>query len=190
MAEKIYAGILVDRVRRVTEGLPDDQQGSITTGRGYLDKIFTLKQIGGKAREKKRSVYVGFMNLEKAYNKVNREALWQVLGMYAVGDKLLSGIKSMYVNSLVCLRVKRGDNECFRIESSVGQDCVMFSWLFNVYMDAVMKEVKRGMGWRGVRLLEKGKEWRLPGLLQADDLILCGESEEDLKVMMGRFVDM
>ena len=33
-------------------------------------------------------------------------ALWQVLKMYDVGDKLLSGIKSMYVDSLICVRVQ------------------------------------------------------------------------------------
>ena len=32
------------------------------------------------------------------------------------------------------------------------------------------------------------RELRLPGLLYADDLILCGESEDDLKAMAGRFV--
>ena len=34
---------------------------------------------------------------------------------------------------------------------------------------------------------EDGREWRLPGLLYADDLVLCGESEEGLRVMVGRF---
>ena len=29
--------------------------------------------------------------------------------------------------------------------------------------------------------------WRLPDLLYADDLSLCGESEEDLRAMVGRF---
>ena len=51
-------------------------------------------------------MYVGIMDLEKAYDRVNREALWQVLRMYDVGGKLLNGIKSMYVNSLACVRVK------------------------------------------------------------------------------------
>ena len=41
---------------------------------------------------------------------VNREALWQVLKMYDVGGKLLNGIKSMYVNSLACIRVKGGES--------------------------------------------------------------------------------
>ena len=46
-----------------------------------------------------------------------------------------------------------------------------------IYMDAVMKEVKREMGRRGMRFQEEGREWRLPGILYADDLVLCGESE-------------
>ena len=36
-----------------------------------------------------------------------------------------------------------------------------------------MKEVKMGMGRRGVRFQEEGRE---PGLLFADDSVLCGES--------------
>ena len=50
--EKIYAGILVDRVHRVTWGMIDDEQGGFRTGRGFVDQIFTLKQIGEKARKK------------------------------------------------------------------------------------------------------------------------------------------
>ena len=53
--------------------------------RGCIDQIFTLKQVGEKAREKKRRMCVSFIDLENAYNRVNREALSQVLRMYYVG---------------------------------------------------------------------------------------------------------
>ena len=43
--------------------------------------------IGEKACEKKCS----------AYDRIIREALWQVLRMYDVGGKLLGGIKSMLI---------------------------------------------------------------------------------------------
>ena len=99
-------------------------------------------------------------------------------------ENVLDGIKSMYVESLACVRVKEGTNEWFRIDSRLRQGCIIFPWLFNVYMDAIMKEVKMGMGKRGVRFMEDGREWRLPGLLYADDLVLCGESEEDLRAMV------
>ena len=53
-----------------------------------------------------------------------------------------------------------------------------------------MKEVKNGVGRKEVRFLEEGREWILLGLLYADDLVLCGESEEHLRVMVGRFVEV
>ena len=46
-----------------------------------------------------------------------------------------------------------------------------------------------GMGRRGVRFQVEGREWRLPSLLYADDLVLCGESEEDLRAIVGRFIE-
>ena len=51
-------------------------------------------------------MYVGFMDLGKAYDRVNREALCQVLRMYDVGGKLLNSFKSMYANSLACIIVR------------------------------------------------------------------------------------
>ena len=46
-----------------------------------------------------------------------------------------------------------------------------------------------GMGRRGVRFQE-GREWRLPSLLYAYDLVLCGESEEDLRAPLEHFVEV
>ena len=82
-----------------------------------------------------------------------------------MGVKLLSGIKSKNVDSSAFVRVKDGESEWFRIDSEVRQGGIMSPWLFNVYMDAVLKKVKMGMGMKGVRFLEDDREWRLPGLL-------------------------
>ena len=50
--------------------------------------------------------------------------------------------------------------------------------------------MKIGMGRMGVRFLDDGREWRLPCLLYADDLVLCVESEEDLSAMLGQFAEV
>ena len=70
--------------------------------------------------------------------------------------KLLSGINSMYANSIAYIRVKGGESEYFRIEKALRQVCIMCSWLFNVYMNTEMKKVKMGMGRMGVRFVEEG----------------------------------
>ena len=54
-------------------------------------------QIGEKADEKNWRVYVGFIDLEKVYDRVNKWALWQMLGMYDVDDKRLNGMKRLRV---------------------------------------------------------------------------------------------
>ena len=43
----------------------DDQQWGFRAERVYVYQIFTIEQIGEKASEKKRRVYVGFVDLEK-----------------------------------------------------------------------------------------------------------------------------
>ena len=53
------------------------------------------------------------------------------------GGKLLSGIKSMYVDNSAYVRVKRCENKRFRIGSGVRQGCIMSPRLFKVYMDGV-----------------------------------------------------
>ena len=61
--------------------------------------------------------------------------------------------------------------------------------LFNVYMDGVM-EVKMEMERREVSFMEDGRGWKFPGFLYADDLVLCGELEKDLTVMVEKFVEV
>ena len=58
----------------------------------------------------------------------------------------MRGIKSRYVGSSPYVKVKWGESEQFRIDSGMRQGCIMSPWLFNLYMDAVMKEVKMGIG--------------------------------------------
>ena len=101
-------------------------------------------------------VYVSFRDLKRAYDRVNREALQQVLRMYGVGSKLLNRIKSIYINITARVRVKGGENECFMIDSGLRQGRIMSPWSFNVYMDEVMKEVKRRVERKGVKFKEGG----------------------------------
>ena len=77
--------------------------------------------------------------------------------MYDFRGKHLSGIKSIYADSSAYVSVKWGESEQFRIDGGVRQGCIMSPWLFNIYIEEVMKEVKMGMRRRGVRFLEDGR---------------------------------
>ena len=49
---------------------------------------------------------------------------------------------------------------------------------------------ENGDGEERSTIYEKGRGMSLPGLLYADELVLCGESEEDLRSMVGRFIEV
>ena len=51
--------------------------------------------------------------------------------------------------SSASVRVKGGKSKQFRIDSEVRQGGIMSPWLFTVYLDGVMKEVKMWMGMHG-----------------------------------------
>ena len=49
---------------------------------------------------------------------------------------------------------------------------------------------ENGDGEEGSEISGEGREGRLPNLLYADDLVLFDESEEDLRTMVGCFVEV
>ena len=48
------------------------------------------------------------------------------------------------------------ESECYNVDSGVRQGYIMSPWVFNVYIDSIMREVKIGIGRMVVRFLEEG----------------------------------
>ncbi len=55
------------------------------------------------------------MDLEKAYDRVDWIALWDVLKIYGVGGNLLSALKSFNENASVCVKISEETSEHFEI---------------------------------------------------------------------------
>ncbi len=47
------------------------------------------------------------MDLEKAYNRVDWEAMWNVLKVYEASERLLDGVKVFYRNASACIKQRR-----------------------------------------------------------------------------------
>ncbi len=56
-----------------------DEQLCFQKGRGNVDKIFAVKILVEKYLEKDRKLFAAFMDLEKAYGRIDRKGLW-ILG--------------------------------------------------------------------------------------------------------------
>ena len=79
-------------------------------------------------------------------------------------------------------------SEWFPVNVLLRQGCVMSPWLFNVYMDGVVREVNvRALG-KGLELPSaNGGRFEINQLLFADDTALVADSEEKLCRLMSEF---
>ncbi len=60
-------------------------------------------------------------------------------------------------------------SESFEVKVGVGQGCVMSPWLFNIYMDGCIREMKVDVWDLGARLNVRGVELPLVAGLYTDD---------------------
>ena len=52
-------------------------------------RFLIVRQICEKYLEKGKDVYFAFLDLEKAYDRVDRDAMWNVLRSNGIGGRLL-----------------------------------------------------------------------------------------------------
>ena len=186
---KVYGRILIERVRGMTEGMIDEEQCGFRRGRGCVDQVFTVKQLSEKYVGKGKDLFVAYMDLEKAYDRIDRDAMWRVLRMYGINGNLLRAIQSLYAESEARVRVCREEGEWFGVKVGLRQGCVMSPWLFNLFMDGVMKEVREKAGEIGASLWDARRncEWNVEWLMFADDTVLVGDSEQKLQKLVKEF---
>ena len=66
---KVFAKILNDRVRCLTENRLLEEQAGFTSGRGCIDQIFIIRQLTEKYLEKDKKMYAAFIDMERRMTK-------------------------------------------------------------------------------------------------------------------------
>ena len=146
------------------------------------------KQECAKYLANLKDVFWAFMNLETAYDAIDRHGLWQMLIVYAVGGNFMKAVQSFHVDSRACVRVGNDASEWLPANVGLRQSSVMSPWLFNVNMDGVDREVNFRMLWKGLELLSANSgRFEINQLLFADDTALMADSEEMLCRLVSEF---
>ena len=67
-------------------------------GRRCMDQVFAIRQEREKYRQNGKDVFWELIDLEKAYDTIDRHDMWQMLRVYGVGGKLLKAVQSFYID--------------------------------------------------------------------------------------------
>jgi hypothetical protein len=171
-----YRGIkLLDQVMKVLERVIekrvrdkvqiDSMQFGFRSGRGTTDAIFIVRQMQEKFLGKKRDLWIAFVDLEKAFDRVPRDVVWWALRTLRVDEWLIRVIQSMYEGVSTAVKLGDRESESFSVRVGVHQGSVLSPLLFIIVLEALSIKFRTGAPWE---------------LLYADDLALIAESEEKL----------
>ena len=152
-ASKIYSRILEKRVRGYVENMLGEWQHGFRPGRSTVDLIFTVKMILEKSWEWGIEKFALFIDMEKAFDRVPRQKMWQILSneRYKVPAKLVRVIRNTYSQCLSKVRGRNLESDLFSIDTGVRQGDILSPLLFVIYMDSCFRDV--GVGGHGEETL-------------------------------------
>ena len=173
-----YRGLkLIEQVmkvlERVVEGLIrqrveiDEMQCGFMSGRGTTDAIFIVRWLQEKHLAANKSLYMAFIDLEKAFDHVPRDVMWWAMRKLGIDEWLACLVLSMYKDVRSRVRVGDGYSEEFGVGVGVHQGSVLSPLLFIIVLEALSREFRTGCPWE---------------LLYADNLIISAGSKEELLV--------
>ena len=109
---------------------------------------------------------MAFVDFEKAFGRVPREVSWCALRHAGVEEWMVNVIKSLYERVTTAVKRNGEESENFKVKVGVHQGSVLSPLLFNIVMQAIADNFKKGLPWE---------------LLYADDLVLLAESRLELE---------
>ncbi|GFS23325.1 retrovirus-related Pol polyprotein from type-1 retrotransposable element R2 [Elysia marginata] len=154
-----------------------EEQAGFREGISCTDQIFVLRTIIDQSLEWNSSIYVNFIDFEKAFDSVYHGTLWKILQSYGVPQKIINILSNMYAENQCCVRHREQHSEWFTVKSGVWQGCVISPILFLLVFDWVMKKSiarkPRGITWKAFDHLEDEDF--------ADDIALLSHSHKDMQ---------
>ena len=114
-AAKLKGKVVIKRIsRRVDKKLSKEQAG-FRSGRSTTKQIFVLRNIIEQSVEWNASLYICFIDYEKAFDSVHRETLWRIMSSYGIPPKLVRMVQAMYKGSQCAVIDGEGKTDWFDI---------------------------------------------------------------------------
>lgn len=177
---KVLALIILQRITPYVETILRKEQAGFRTNRSCADHVTTLRILIEQSVEFNSPLYLLFVDFERAFDTVSREALWASLNCRRFPEKIVHLIRELYTDDVCAVRFNGKESQPFSIETGVRQGCVLSPTLFLILLDCVMEQTNSdspfGIQWN---LLE-----RLNDIDYADDICLLAHRHSDMQAKL------
>jgi len=178
---KLYTSVINNRITKFCEernSIADEQNG-FRRDRSCLDHVFVLNSLLLNRKEQNLETFIAFIDLQKAFDSVNRDLLKHKLLVNGIDGKIYNAIKSIYCDNLDCVRINGESGPWFDTGQGVRQGDCLSPTLFSLFINDLITEIN---------LLDHGikiGEEKVNILCYADDIAIMAPTQEDLQVMLN-----
>jgi hypothetical protein len=203
--ERILAERLLKHMLKTPGAIPNTQCGFIP-GKGTDDAIIMSRVLASLALSKGQNLYTCFVDLQKAYDLVDRGVLWDLLRRRGVPDKMLKAIINFHEGARAQVKVDGIPSDRFDLERGLKQGSAIAALLFNIYMGAAIEATHKELDkdqTLGVQLDtrssgEGGRNFsfksmagcaseKMYDILYADDMQILAHTPEALQDMLNAY---
>ena len=140
--------------------------------------MYTLNTIIKNRKSQGRSTFVAFVDMEKAFDRIDRALLFHKLLTLGIGGKIFNCIKNMYDSCEAIISLNNYSTPTFPTNNGIKQGDSLSPTLFGLFINDIVSVIKESAS--GTRI----EDTYIHCLLYADDIALIAESEEDLQRML------
>ena len=145
---KLYTKLLGRRLEEDVEkkGMLGEIQFGFRKGRRTTDAIYILSQIIENRKRNGKKTALAFLDVKKAYDRVDRDTLWRVLSELGYEGKFLHVLQQLYKNTTAIAALGEVTSDKIPLNVGLKQGCVLSPMLFALYIKEVGDMLLRSEG--------------------------------------------
>jgi hypothetical protein len=189
---KLFTSVLNNRLNEfiVSYNLLGEEQAGFRKNYSTTDHMFNLKCLIDMYLCKKKRLFCAFIDYKKAFDSVDRIALWQKLLRHGIDGKFLVLVRNMYDQAKSCVKTSGTASEFFQSNVGLRQgenlSPVLFSLFLNDLTDFIAKaydglEHVTELAHDALDTKDVEHYLKLFVLLYADDTVILAESAAELQ---------
>ena len=178
---KILCHVILNRLMDALAPLLRPQQAGFMPGKSCTDQIFSLRMILQRSSLWRTSAAACFIDFQKAFDSVHRPTMWNILERYGCPLNTLAILKSIYCNTMHCVRIGSKTSDWFSVSSGVRQGDPVAPFLFVVALDFVMRHAIQDQ----TTGLAISSTKNICDLIYADDIALVSDTFTNLQPMIS-----
>ncbi|VVC39774.1 Reverse transcriptase domain [Cinara cedri] len=177
---KVLSTVLLERITPYAEEIIGRYQCGFRKGRSTADQIFILRQVMEKHYEFDKDLYMVFVDYKQAYDRINREELWNTLTYFDISKIYISMVKLCNKKTACKVKFLGESSSAFEVKSGLRQRDALSPTLFNLGLEKVIREINHS---HQVEVVNKEII-----LAYADDIVILGNSRQDITQTMSNLV--